>query len=119
MKRQYKLKSVVNPKIKVGDSVYLIDGSALSNDKSDKEYYIVFAYRELTGRQEKLKEIKATVLETNITDNILTGSIGIAYIQDITVQIGDAVFRTCSGMVWYEGSSSTVYFDDWDLDNYI
>lgn len=114
-KKSYKIKHLRNADINIGDEVYLIDGSALTilnPDGSDpvdvtNNLYIVDSYPSLTGLNIPLKEIKAIVIKTNITDSIIPGFI-LAYVQDIIVQIGTAQFRTCSDLVRKPGIQNTI-----------
>lgn len=102
-KKSYQLIHLYSPHIKVGDEVYLKDGSALTllsddNKETKDSYYIVNSYPICTGSTLKLEEIKATVITINIKDRVTIGSVSV-YIQDIIVQIGNAQFRTCSALV--------------------
>jgi acid phosphatase class B len=99
-KKSYKLAHFRNPHIKVGDEVFLIDGSALTlldDDKKDetKNYYIVNAYPILTGSKLNLQNIKAKVITINVKNRVYIGYFTV-YVQDVIVQIGNAKFRTCS-----------------------
>jgi len=100
-KQSYKIRKFINPDIKVGNKVKLIDGSGLSvKDTEHEDVYIVFAYPVLTGSHERLKDIEAYVEEIDIED-IIIPSFGLdtAYLQDIVVKIGEGYFRTCSKFV--------------------
>jgi len=100
-KKFLRLKSLINPSIKTGDTVRLTDGSALSICDSNKSnyYVIVNSYPNITGYDLKLMEIDCIVVETGITDIICPGSLDSAYLCDIKVQVGDALFYTCSNLV--------------------
>lgn len=89
----------INPKVKEGDIVRLIDGSGLSCVDSDSDFYIVYSYPEVTGINEQLKHIDAEVLKIGVEDRCVCGSGDWAYKQDIVIKIGSAKFRTCSGFV--------------------
>jgi len=96
------IKHYIDPTIKVGDIVRLIDGSALTHE--EKKCHIVFSYPKLTGIHKKLKFIDCIVLKVNITNKIaidpsFTRNTKIVYLQDIKIKCGNAVFRTSSGMV--------------------
>jgi len=102
-KKSYQIIHLYNKDIKVGNNVYLTDGSALTLlDDDDKfisdNYYLSQPYLHITGSRLILKEIKGIVTEINIKDRITIGPID-AYSQDIIVQIGKAKFRTCSALV--------------------
>ena len=100
----YTLKSNINPDIKVGDKVNLIDGSGLTLNIDQyyhkaKQYFIVNSYPEATGLNETLKDCEATVIKTGIVDKISLGCIYWAYIQDVLIKVGNVEFRTCSQFV--------------------
>jgi len=102
MKRSITIQNRINPEIKVGDYVKLFDGSALSCDKHDNDkrpLYIVNSYRELTGMSIIIKDIPALVISTGITNKVCDTGDNLLYLQDIVVKIGNADFRTCSGLV--------------------
>lgn len=100
MKTTYTLKTNTHNKdIKVGDKVYLWDGSSLTHIHIKDDFYIIKAYPNITGSNKKLKAIQATVITTGITDKIVLGAIDWAYTQGIVIQIGKAKFRTASSMV--------------------
>ena len=100
-KKQFKVRPLNKKDLKVGDKVYLIDGSSLTiGDEDDKEdYYIVFAYPNVTKREKILREIEATVLETELTDFFAEGVFGGIYQQDIKILVGKAIFYTSSAHV--------------------
>ncbi len=104
-KYSYKIESYIDPNIRVGEIVRLVDGSGLSlksdsvNDNKNKNYYIVDSYPETTGIDKILSKIDAKVVEIGINDYVIVGVARIAYVQDIIIQIGDAQFRTCSQFV--------------------
>lgn len=93
------VKSFIDSSIKVNDTVYLIDGSALSCiNYPNKDFYIVNSYDEL-GVSETLKLLPLVVTEINITDKIIFGSLNHSvYLQDIIVEHkkSGVKFRTCS-----------------------
>lgn len=102
MKKSIQLFTLINKDIKVGDKVKFTDGSSLSlkghNDLSyykNNELYIIYAYPEITGVSDILKEIEGTVIETGIT-NVVCLSDEWCYLQDCVIQLGKAQFRTAS-----------------------
>jgi len=89
----------INPNIKVGDLVMVVDGSAFSiknTDKHDKDLYIIYAYPELTGLDIPIKHIPAIVTKTGVTDKGCIGAVNSIYLQDIIILIGKTKFRTSS-----------------------
>ena len=98
MKGSIKVNDYINPNIKTGDIVEIIDGSSLSLEGSNDDYYIVYNYPEL-GIFKKLKECKFKVIATGVTDQInLSACEGQAYLQDIIIlEIkSNNLFRTSS-----------------------
>lgn len=87
--------------IQVGDTVRIIDGSALSvKDDPDRVVSIVHPYPDTTGSEDILERIPCTVLEVGIINHVHPFEVcGIAYLQDLVIQVGDAEFRTNSRMV--------------------
>lgn len=96
-----KIKRKVNDSIKKGDKVRLTDGSGLKAIGSDKEFYIVHSYPELTGQDKPLKELTATVVATGLSGvySKKNSCFDFVYELDIIVEIGDAQFFTCSQFV--------------------
>lgn len=99
MKKHFKVRRYINESIKVGDSIRIIYGSGLSSIGNEMDYYIVFAYPNLTGSDKKLMHIVGTVVETGITDIITEPDLGYCYGTDIKIKLGDAEFYTCSWFV--------------------
>lgn len=100
MKQTFELKKYVNPKIKAGDKVKVIDGSAFSPlEYEEEDLYIVLSYPNRTGEETILKEIVGEVIYTGIENSICMGVCGSVYQQDIVVQLGNGLFRTCSKFV--------------------
>jgi hypothetical protein len=103
-KCSYKIVSYIDPNIRVGEMVRLVDGSGLSLKSDDsitfpnKNYYIVDSYPEVTGIDKVLSKIDAKVVEIGINDYVVIG-VSSVYVQDIIIQIGEAQFRTCSQFV--------------------
>ena len=91
----------VNDNIKIGDNVKLFDGSAVTYIEPTLEtIYIVNAYSELTGTYDILKNIVGKVIEVNIRNKVVPSGIDdYMYGQDIVVQLGIGLFRTCSQFV--------------------
>lgn len=84
----------VNPKIKVGDTVRMTDGSGCTDIDGDKKY-IVFAYehsrpiKELTGKVKKINQC-----------SLCSATISNAYyVQDIIIEIDGILYRNCSNFV--------------------
>lgn len=101
-KNSYTIHNTINPIFKVGDKVYVYDGSAITAheyNETNKNIYIICAYPELTGSQSILRKIEAIVTEINIKDRVSVGSCGFVYLQDIVLKIGNAKFRTNSSMI--------------------
>lgn len=101
MKKKITLRKLINPSIKVGDKVRMVDDSAFSySGKQTESLFITQSYPELTGLNANIKDIDATVLAVNI-NNVATLShvIGAAYITDIKLSIGVGEFFTCSKFV--------------------
>jgi len=99
-KRSLQLKYCFNREIQVGDKVKFKDGSGISCDGFEKDIYIIFNYEELTGSISDLKDIEFTVVSTNVSDRVVPGVCGKAYVQDLELvsPIGKT-FRTPSGFV--------------------
>ena len=104
IRHSYKLQNYIDPNIKVGHIVRMIDGSGLSfmcdplSEEWERDYAIVSAYPELTGLSKILMDCDAKVIETGVSNYIRIG-VRTAYVQDIVVEIGTAKFRTCSMFV--------------------
>ena len=98
-----KLKSFINPNIKKGDIVRLIDGSGLSCDKFNEEIYIPLAYPQLTNSNEVLKDLDFEVIETKIKNRISKRYeiifSSISYVLDIKIKYNNLILRTCSNFV--------------------
>lgn len=109
MKKQtFTLKKYINPEIKAGDKIIIRDGSGFTPiEYCEEEYYIVCAYPELTGSDLKLKDIIGEVIYTGIENSICMGVLGGVLRQDIVVQLGNGLFRTCSGFVEKYDSDKT------------
>jgi len=100
MKQTFKIEKYINSDINLNDKIRVIDGSGLTPvDNCEEEYYIVCSYPKLTGLDAKLKEIVGTVISVGENTNVCMGVLGKVYIQDITIKIGKADFRCCSGFV--------------------
>ena len=104
-KLTYTIRKFINPDIKVGDRIYVIDGSGFTivTDEVDENkidsYFIINSYPHITGIDEVLCKIIGTVVEINITDKICPRGTINCYLQDIVVSLGNAKFRTCSDFV--------------------
>lgn len=86
----------INPAIKAGDKVRIVDGSSLTPlNYVKKDFYIVNSYPNLTGTGLKLEEITGEVIFTGIKNSVCT-SYDRAYLQDCVIQLGNGLFRTCS-----------------------
>lgn len=98
-----KLKFFINPDIKEGDIVQLIDGSGLHHDKLDDKLFIVFSYPELFDSNEILKNLEFKVIKTNIKDRISTPVNHIyasfSFLLDIEIENNGVKLRTCSKFV--------------------
>lgn len=100
MKNSIELKFRKKSDIKIGDSVFLIDGSGLTSiDCIDKSIYIVYPYPEITKDSRSLQNIEGTILEINIDNHACVYGNVTAYVQDVIVKIGEGRFRTCSNFV--------------------
>lgn len=99
MKHSVKLHYKVDPSIKVGDTVKLTDGSALSAESSTADIFTVYPHEDITGSKLTLGEDKAVVLEVNVQDFVLCVDDRWCFNQDLVVQIGKGIFRTNSTMV--------------------
>jgi len=101
MKKQtFTLKKHINSEIKAGDKIVVWDGSGFTPlDHTEEELYIVCSYPELTGIENKIQNIVGEVIYTGIQNNICMGCLGTVYQQDIVIQLGDGLFRTCSDFV--------------------
>jgi len=100
MKSERKLRICIDHSIKVGDTVRLHDGSALSvKDNTDIEPLIICSYQHLTKSLDRLKDLNATVTEVGLEDTVCVSDIS-AYIQDIVIDINGCKFRTASQFVY-------------------
>jgi len=100
MAESLKLRTLINPEIKVGDKVHLIDGSGLTSiDFPDNDFYIIYAYENLTKDPCILKNIESEVIEVGVNEYVSQGSCSTAYVQDIVIKAGEVKFRTCSNFV--------------------
>lgn len=101
MKKQtFTLKKHINPDIKAGDKIIVFDGSGFTPlYHTEEEYYIVCSYPKITGIDAKIKDIIGEVIYTNVENSICMGCLGSVYQQDIIIQLGDGLFRTCSNFV--------------------
>lgn len=100
-----KINKDIDPSILVGDTVCLVDGSALSLKSDDKlpftEYSIIYSYPKITGDYHDLRFIKGTVTKVGIKNRLIHSGFDwcCCYLQDIIVKLGNAEFRTNSSMV--------------------
>lgn len=100
MKKQFIISKHINPEIKKGDKVRLIDGSGLTCAKEYKEQIcIVFPYEEITGSKLPLRELTFTVTRTGIKDLVCSGVLGTVYLQDIELEYNGVKFYNCSKFV--------------------
>lgn len=101
MKKQtFTLEKYIDTTIKAGDSIRVFDGSAFTPlNHIDEEYYIVLSYPELTGINAEIENIVGEVIFTGIENSICMGVLGTVYQQDLIIQIGHTLFRTCSKFV--------------------
>lgn len=103
MKKSFELFTCVDKKIKKGNIVILLDGSALSLKENEsysnnEDHFIVDKYPEL-GFDLPLKQYSFVVLETNIKNRVGGGSDDFKYLQDIIVECNGIKFRTASKFV--------------------
>jgi len=96
----YDIKVHKDNTIKTGDTVKLIDGSALVNkDYPRDSFYITYKYPKL-GIIDAIKNTPATVIASNIDNKFsLRGLNSFGYVTDILVEIGNTKFYTCSKFV--------------------
>ena len=100
MKQTFTIKKLINPDIKAGDKIMVIDGSSFTPlNHVDEEYYIIYAHPELTGSDEVIKDIVGEVIYTGIKNSICVGCLGTAYQQDVVIQLGTGLFRSCSKLL--------------------
>lgn len=97
MKKSYIIKKRINPDIKVGDYVKVIDGSSFSSVLEPlRTLYIVNSYSELTNVDTLIQDIIGHVIETKIDDAVLHSPTNNLYLQDIVIQLGKGLFRVSS-----------------------
>ena len=90
------IRKFINPDIKAGDKVMIVDGSAFTPlNFIEENYYIVDAYPKITGSEKIIKDIEGEVIFTNLTDNVTSG-VDSVYLQDCIIQLGNGLFRTAS-----------------------
>lgn len=120
MKQSFIVKKFINPAIKVGDKVRIIDGSGFSIDNFEKEAYIILSYPELFGQNQKVKEIEFEVISINETDRIIS-TFDTCYLQDLVLKApnGQLVFN-CSSFVklYTENTMNELVMENY-LINYI
>lgn len=89
--------------LKVGDKIKLTDGTSLSIDNYSDEVYIIYAYQNLTGKREILKNLTGTIIKTRIKNTFNDKYVNITdknvWMQDLQIKIGKAVFKVASGHV--------------------
>jgi hypothetical protein len=104
--REWKTNNV----FQIGDTVRIIDGSALSCDSYSSNDYgpvIVSAYPNITGSNSNLKDLEFTVKEVNVKDRIVSAALeNTYYLQDITIEYNNAIFRTTSASLLLIKSTS-------------
>lgn len=101
MKKSKLIKKLIDKNIKLGDTVFLKDGSALSSiEKPNEGFYIILPYPSLTKSELKLKELPAIVTEVEINNIVLAGNYDWCWLQDIIIDINGAKFRTASQCVY-------------------
>lgn len=118
--KYYNLRKHINPDIKVGDQLYLIDGSGLLPVKEYKDpIFIVSSYPELFGTEEIIKDLKFTVVQTNIEDIITPSVVGTALLLDCLIEYNGCQLYTCSYFLSDKTSDGDyfmdMYEDDWIL----
>ncbi len=93
-----KIVKYVDESIKKGDKINIIDGSGLRAVNKKGDFYIICSYRAITGIKNKLKKIEGTVIATGIKGVRSKKLIGLdmQYELDVMIQLGDAMFFTCS-----------------------
>jgi len=96
-----KIRRCINPTIKVGDQVQLIDGSGLSDEVSKNgDIFITNSYSHLTRSTKPLDQLVGIVDAINLDDQVLPANeIERAYLQDCRIKINGHPFRTCSQFV--------------------
>jgi len=100
MKQTFDIKKLINPDIKAGDKIMVVDGSSFTPlNHIDEEYYIISAHPELTGSDEKIKDIVGEVVYTGIENSICFGHLSTAYLQDVVIQLGTGLFRSSSKLL--------------------
>lgn len=101
MKKQFEVSYHINPDIKVGDIVRVWDGSALTSPEyPDKDFAIIYPYKDETGKEHSLKNLDAEVIAVGVKSNAtILQHPNIVYFQDITIRIGNCTFNTCSNFV--------------------
>lgn len=99
IKKQFKIKSYINPDIKIGDTVRLIDGSGLTHSTNIEDVYIIGRYPHLVNSNLPLSEMRFKVVNTGITDLVCEGVCDLVYLQDIKIEYEGSVFFTCSRCV--------------------
>lgn len=106
-KKSLKIDKYINENIKVGDFVYIIDGSGLTSESlPDKDVYIIYSYPEI-GILKKLEDIHFKVIEVGVTYRVSTSVCDRVLLQDIVVESTNGEkFRTLSGFVSFEKNSN-------------
>ena len=102
MKGSFQFTTHIDKSIKVGDKVWLSNGSAVSCDTRENgqqiRLFINFKYRMLTGSDDKLRDMIGEVIEVDVKDRVFMGE-DFACLQDIVIRLGTGIFRTPSKFV--------------------
>ena len=96
-KESFKIKKLINPSIKIGDVVKLVDGSGLTCDKI--QYPIIIrAYPDVLESTRCIKNLIAIVVGIN-QEYVTNSFYDQVYLQDISITINGILFRTASQFV--------------------
>lgn len=95
---------ITDQSINIGDIVNIIDGSGLVDKENNNNYVIISSYPKKTGLNEKLRNIKAEVVQTNVIgiespETKLSKTKSFTYLPDIKIKLGDLELYTCSAFV--------------------
>ena len=96
-KESFKIRNLINPSIKIGDVVKLLDGSGLTCDEIQYPI-IVRAYPDVLESTRRIENLIAVVVGIN-QEYVTSPSFNEVYLQDISITINGILFRTASQFV--------------------
>ena len=96
-KKSFKIRKLINPSIKIGDVVKLVDGSGLTCDEIQYPI-IVRDYPDVLESTRRIENLIAIVVGIG-QEYVTNPSYDEVYLQDISITINGILFRTASQFV--------------------